>query len=231
MGQKQPPTDTFSFKQQLHAVNWLIHLGALTPIVITRWDVGFRFLNPFHLIGTALAMLAIAGLTDDQTKRPFDLAVFAVVMLVAALIQKFTRWREIGRGIRRHSYYLGTSCFQFHWLPDFLKRNRRMARFVDPLVLFGVGLAIVSVSNELGVWIMVTSLCLRLFEYQTWRQWMFMNLDLVDGTVLAELQSDAVETFTTQPPQHQQHDDGAIPTGMGEDIQEKIKRRKQNRKS
>ena len=227
MASQQPQPEKIPLKQKVEAVKFLAQCACLPVLAVTRFDLGYRILNPLHLICTTLALLVISGLIQDQAKRPIDLAVFAVVSFVLAFCQKFVRWRQIGKGNHEHSYYIGTSCFQFRWLPKFMKRNRRMARFIDPAVCFCIGLVIFQVSYALGLWIMVASLCLRYFEYQTWRQWLNMNLDMADGTVYAGLQSDTVEQFTAPDAQNrqQQNQAGDLATGLGDDIQGKIKSR------
>lgn len=232
MAQQQPPVEKFSFKDQVNAVNWIMNLASLTLIVIMRRDCGFRFLNSFHLIGTALGLLVICSLTQEPDYRPIDLAIFALAMLATAFGQKFRRWREIGKANPEHSYYMGTSCFQFRWLPRFLKRNRRMARFFDPLFCFCVGLIFATVSHALGLWVMFAALCLRFVEYRAWQNYLMMQLDIGDGTADAEMHSRIVDKLTTPTAQMRTQQQGAeaISTGMGDDIQEKIKRRKQAQK-
>ena len=53
------------------------------------------------------------------------------------------------------------------------------------------------------------------------RNW---DLDMVDGLINAEIQSETVEHFE-RPPDAQQQPASGIPTGLGEDIQENMKRR------
>ena len=230
---KEPPQiEKFSFKDQVQAVNGIIRYGSLTLIVIMRRDIGYRYLNPFRLFGTAFAMLIVAGMGQSQTNRPGDLAAFAICMLAAGLCRKFVCWRQIGKRDQQHSYYIGDSHFQFRWLPQFISRNRRVERFFDPLFCFTIGLVIGVFSHALGLWIIVSALCLRLLEYRAWQQVVCMQLDVADSMIYAEYQSDAVERFSNPSPPTETKQGGAsgISTGLDDDIHEKIKRKKTNQR-
>ena len=226
MASQQPQPEKMPFKQKVEVVEYLAQCACLPVIAITRWDVGYRILNPLHLICTTLALLMISGLIQDQTKRPIDLAVFAVFTFIAAFCQKFIRWLQIGK-VPQHTYYPGTSCLSFHWLPEFMTRNRRIERFIDPLAIFGIGLIIYQGSPALGMWIMVSSLCIRLYEYGIRQYWLHTGLDVADNTFKAESMSALAERYTTPAAQNrQQSPAGDLATGLGDDIQHKIKGRK-----
>jgi len=226
-----PEIKKLSFREQANIVKWLMHFASLPLIVILRRDVGYRTLNPLHLIGTALGMVVIASLaSNNPDNRPADLMFFAGMMLVFGFWQKFRRWRDIGNAISQHSYYIGTSRFRFRWLPGFLKRNRRIERFFDPLYCFAVGLIVAQVSPALGLWLMVSALCQRFIEYDVWLREMHRDLDTVDGLINAEIQGDVVEEFTEPTGRAGQGQPATgVPTGLGEDIQAKIAQRKAQR--
>src|ERR1039458_5392122 len=126
----QPP----SFTEQFEFVQWLVQFPALTVMVFLRRDLGYRLLNPLPLIGVTAILVVITVLAGPgiAEARPDDLLLFALLAFTLGAYQRLKRWRELNRNVRQHSYYLGSSPFDFPWLPVFFRRNRRIARLVDP---------------------------------------------------------------------------------------------------
>ena len=74
------------------------------------------------------------GTRQMNRQNTTPLLIFAGIGYFNGIAQKIRRWRSMNRGIVIHSYYLGSSPFAFPWLPNFMLRNRRVARYGDPII-------------------------------------------------------------------------------------------------
>jgi len=222
------PSQSPTFSQQLAFTQWLMQFPALSVMVFLRRDLGYRLLNPLSLIGITAVMLTIAVLAEpgEADTRPGDLLVFALLAFFLGFGQRLQRWREVNRHVRQHSYYLGTSPFDFAWLPAFSRRNRRVARFADPLFCVLAGLLLFQVSRLLAMWLVGSGVCLRVFEYIVHQRERNLNLDMVDSLLLSEKRGLTVERFEGTQTDGRPQSAAAVPTGLGTDVQEQIARRK-----
>ena len=213
--------------QQLEVVQSLACFPALSLAVVLRRDIGYRALNPVGLAAVAAVMFLIPSMTNPEN-RPQDLQVFAGLVLALGLFQRFLRWQEFSRGVPQHSRYIGTSCFDAAFMPEFFRHERRLARFLDPLFCAVVGFALLHVSPALGAWIIFSALCLRLTEFAVYRLELNQKLDMVDGMSFAEVQAGTVEHFAEPPARESRPRQSAqgIPTGLGDDVERKINRGK-----
>jgi hypothetical protein len=223
----QQPEPKSTFLQNYRAAQWFTQFPALTAIVLLRRDVGFRLLHPLKLIAVAIALMAIAlqVRSGDANTRPMDLFIFAWLFLAVASYQRFKRWRELRRNVRQHSYFVGTSPFDFKWLPGFCRRNRRCARFGDPMIVAAIGFAIFPVSRALGLYLAFSGFCLRAYEHMIFERELNRDLDLLDSMVRSEVQAETVEQFEPTPGAPAQSG-GTIPTGAGPDTKAHQKRRR-----
>jgi hypothetical protein len=218
-----------SLREELEFSQWLMQFPALTVMVFLRRDLGYRLLNPLALIAVTgfLAIISILAQPDNADNQPVFLLLFALMAFIVGMSQRLKRWQELNSGVRQHSYYIGTSCFEtIRWLPMFCRRNRRIARFIDPFTCMIIGVALFPVSRFLAMWLLFSGMCLRSFEYVIHQRERNRNLDLVDGLIISEAQGETVERFEESPGAQSQQPDPGIPTGLGPDIQEKIKHRK-----
>ena len=198
-------------------------------MVFVRPDIGYRMVNPLWLAGVTLALLILSSFASEES-RPDDLLVFAVLVLTLGLRQRYLRWHEIRRGVRQHSFYLGTSAFAALKLPAILRSDRRIERIVEPIVCALVGVLLLSCSKALATWMLLAALCLRAFEEVIYHREFQRKLDMVDGMVASEVQTETVERFSPPPDQTLHHMESVpgIPTGIGGDISERIQKRKSN---
>ena len=134
-----PPSDNVPLWHKIEIMQWWARLPALTLMVILRQDIGYRIVSPLALGGMAFVMIAIAGL-GGESRRPDDLLIFALAMLTMGFYQRYNRWQDFQRGIPHHTYYIGTSILQRLRWPEFLRRDRRVARYLDPIFCFIAGL-------------------------------------------------------------------------------------------
>jgi hypothetical protein len=213
--------------EQYRFVERLMEFPALTLMVFLRRDIGYRMLNPLALLAVTgiLFVGSVLATPNNAAARPVDLTVFAVVTFIFGMAQRIRRWWQLNRQERQHSYYIGSSPFDFRWLPNFMRRNRRVARFVDPIVCMLIGLALIRFSPALGGWLIFSAFALRSFEYSVHCHERNRQLDLVDGLMVSEKQANIIEQYEQGPWSRQRTEEG-IPTGMDADVRENIKRRK-----
>ena len=194
---------------------------ALTLMLVSRRDIGYRLLNPFKLIAVTglLAVIAILSMPNNEAARPIDLLIFAFVAFLSGLAQRIRRWWDLNRNVQGHSYYIGSSAFDFQFLPDFVRRNRRAARYLDPIIFALIGVALLPYSRALATFLVFSAFCLKGSEDLVFRNHRNRQLDLSDSIFIAEQQLKTLEQMeqTQDAPQHQP--DAGIPTGLAEDIQ------------
>ena len=191
-------------------------------------DMGYRLLSPVMLAILCTFIIGVAFFSQ-RVSRSQDLAAFGLVMFFTGIDQRIKRWRQFRRGIRCHSYYLGSSPFEsLRFLPAFLKRERRLARFVDPLFFGMLGAALFQFSPLLGAWIIFSAGCVRIVEQAAYNRAITRELDTVDGLVMSEIQGEQIEQFTAPPQISEQSKQKpqSIPTGLSADIQQQIHRKK-----
>ncbi len=212
-------------RRKIEIVESWAQFPALTLLVFLRRDLGYRMLNPVWLVGITLFMIAIVGLASE-TRRPDDLLIFALATLTLGLYQRYNRWQEFCRGIQHHSYYIGTSFLErFRW-PEFLRRDRRISRYLEPLLCGLIGVLLLPYTPTLAWWIIFSAICLRAVEHSVFRKELTRHLDTLDGLVNSEIQGQMVEHFSSPSAHEQAEAAQGIPTGLGADIHERIKARK-----
>jgi hypothetical protein len=217
-----------SFLEKVEFVNRLLYIAALTVMVFIRKDLGYRLLNPLHIIlvtGFLAFMARLLGPAYPEAGMD-SLLVFAVLALLFGAAQRTKRWRQFNQGIAQHSYYIGTSRFHFAWLPLFFRRNRRMERKFDPIFCLIAGGLLMPVSFALGGWIISAGICTHCLENAVRMKELTANLDMIDSLIASQAQSQNIEQFDQSPNARQQQTTAGVPTGLGSDIQKHIKRRK-----
>jgi hypothetical protein len=228
MPQPGQQTNNLSYWQRMENAQWWMMYPALTVMVFLRRDMGYRLLKPQHIFTVNGILLAISVLIRPPNAQagPEALLGFALLSFILGSGQRGKRWKEMKAGVVQHSYYIGTSPFDYRWLPDWCRRDRRMARFVDPLVCGLIGLACWPVSIMLCYWLMFAAVCLRGYEDAVHRKELNRDMDMIDSLLISQAHEKTVEQFEDSPaPQPQQTTIG-VPTGLAPDIQQHIERRK-----
>jgi hypothetical protein len=214
-----------SFIESFRFVQWAVRFPALTLMVITRRDIGYRMLNPLVLIAVfgGLSVVAILATPGNEAARPMDILIFTFLGFMSGIAQRIRRWWDLNRGVKQHSYYIGSSPFDWRWLPNVVRRNCRVARFIDPIFWAAVGLALFPYSRALAIYLVFAAFCLRAYEYQVFERERDRDLDMVDSLIVAEDQARTLDQYeqAQNPPAYQS--DAGIPTGIGDDIQKKVK--------
>jgi hypothetical protein len=220
---QQPAPDSRPLSQKIEIAAGWARLPALTLMVFLRRDIGYRMVSPLWLGGVVLLVMLIAG-NGDEANRPDDLLIFALAALTLGLYQRYNRWQDFRRGIRHHTYYIGTSIFERLRFADFLRRDRRIARYVDPFVCGIIGALLLPFTSILARWIIFAAACLFALEHFVHHKEFHRDLDMLDGMANSEMQGDVVDYFSPPPNRHAE-DSAGIPTGLGADTNERIKKR------
>lgn len=211
---------------------WLSQFPALSLIACWRADLGYRFLNPLAIGSTVLAMVGIAAFCQPQTKPVFLLAHAAVFFLCASYL-RFKRWREFRRGVRQHTFYIGSTGVRNFLVPNFCRRHRLYERFLEPLVFAAFGVFIFrELSPAWGVWLVGSAICLHVMEQSVHEKEQERQMDMVDGLVSSEVQGAQVERFSEPVAGAQTAQPSAgIATGLSPDLEDLIARRAKRRRS
>ena len=203
---------------------------ALTLMVFTRTHIGFRLLHPLVIGLFAFAMVFLSALVSPSILPKF-LFWHGCAFAVLSVIHRLRRWWDFRKGVKQHSYYLGTSIFDVSW-PRFVRRHRLIARWVEPLLWFALAywLAQRGAVAE-ALWIGFCAMFLRAAEEYTHRRERNRDMDMVDGLVASEVQSDTVEQFSqsgTSAASAAVASGGAIATGLSPELKALMARRSQS---
>jgi len=223
-------TNNSSMSQRNASAEWLTGLPALTLMVLTRKDIGYRLLRPVRLllVTAILAIVAILAMPDSNNPGPGALLIFAVVVFASGMSQRIRGWRQLDQNIFDHSYYIGTS--RLEWVipwPQFMLRHRRVARYVEPLVWVALGILLMPIMALLGFWLLLAGLCLRVYEDSIFRRERNRDLDIADSVIISQRHAQVVRSQEAaaplpEPPQED------FAAGIGPDILEQLKRQKQH---
>jgi hypothetical protein len=213
-----------SIVEKYQIAQGLMNFMALPVMIWLRRDLGYRTVSPIRLIPVTGILLVVSVLASpgNPDARPGDLLIFAVVTFVLGVYQCVRRWIEMEKKIRRHSFYIGTSPFEFRWLPEIFLRSRRPARFMDPLCCMLIGYAVSHVSHLVGMFLVFSGFCLGSCEHCVHLKQQTLTLDIIDGMIHSEHQSQTVEEFEASSGWHRPKNTEGLPSGLGEDIEREI---------
>jgi hypothetical protein len=99
-------------------------------------------------------------------------------------------------------------------------------RFVDPIFCFIVGTILLFIFPMFGFWLCGAGACLRVWEADIREMSINRDLDTLDGIINSKVQAQVVEQFEEPPDAAQSQPQSAVPTGLADDIQHRIQRRK-----
>jgi hypothetical protein len=226
--QAQPNND-LTLSEKMKIVQYLAILPALTIMVFTRRKLGFRMLKPARLIGMAFFL---SFLNDLSNLLPFShgagviFSEFPLVMLIFGFGQRYRRWKELCRGERWHTYSPGISWLELLPLPAMLKAHRRIYRFVEPISCFIFSMFFgIFFSQPLARWFAFSAFAMFIYEQSLFDRQLDRDLDILDGLVAAEVQTQTVDHFAGSQPDEEQRtmeETAGIPTGVAFDIHKQI---------
>lgn len=218
-----------TFFEKMEVAKWLCKFPALTVMLMLRRNLGYRIVGPGALLVVFLVMVGLSEWASAETPNAEGLFVFALAVLVTGFAQRAKRKLEVRDGELSHTYYIGDSDLQRLPWPRFMRAERRIERFLDPLVCLLIGFSVGKYfSPALGCWIFCSGLCLRIFEAEIHKREVKRELDILDGMVESEMQAEAVNRLSVRIEQLEKQasqTSSGIPTGYGPDIQSAIHRR------
>lgn len=219
-----------SYSNKLAVSENLVLVFASTLMLTTRADVGARLVRRQYVTIAFLLMFCIGWASERVNPGPL-LLFFSFYFLLQYFLHLFRRWREFRRGEPQHSYYLGTSGFDCRFVPESIRRNRKLERFFDPLVFGTSGFLVANFAPHIGFWVMVSSACLFALENIAWMREVHRQFDVSDGLVASGVQSQMVERFSPPSPQlnPKASNSGGIPTGLGADISARVRQSRAER--
>jgi hypothetical protein len=233
MATRAQQNDDLTMADKMKIVQYLAVFPAITIMVFMRRKVGFRMLKPSRLIGMAFFIWFIGGISSlIPFSKPTGIIYekFPWLLLAAGFGQRYFRWRDLCNGVRWHTYSPGVSYFELLPLPAFLRAHRRIYRFLDPAACFIFSMFFgVMFSRPLARWIAFSSFALFIFEQTLFDKQLDRDLDILDGLVAAEVQTETVEHFAGPQPEERQRtleDTAGIPTGVAFDIHRQIELRR-----
>lgn len=222
--------------QSTAALQELCFLPAFTLIVFVRRRIGLRLLRPSRIVKTfiLLQLYAIFGVAfmGGTVADMRIVQLFSLAFVLAGGGHYWRSWREFNRGIRLHTFSSGVSYLERGRIPRFLGTHRRTYRIVDPLFYMVVACYVLVLSVPIGLWLVLSSFSLRLFEQARYEAALDRDLDIVDGLVEADIQQQTVEFFSGGQPHDRARNRGAldqqtgIPTGVAPDIEQQIAARR-----
>lgn len=218
-----------TLRQKLDFGRWLCLFPALSVMLLLRREIGYSLLNPLYVLGVSLVMAFVAKWLSAATPNAEALLIFAVVVFFGGVFERIKRWWGRRRGERVYSTEVGVSHLRRLWMPAFLKRERRVERFVDPLLCMAVGWLLLKISLALGGWFIFSGLALRAVEHGVWKRQIQRELDTVDSMLESDAQEEVLEHYTVRLHKESDAQADGIPTGYAADIEKTILRRKTKR--
>ncbi len=224
--QGQGQQETITFEQKVNILQNLTLFPALTIIVFLRRKVGFRFLDMLKIQAMFVLLLAYGGFCS-LTFGPVAggvIALFAWMVLIAAIIERRLRWHDIKRGVSWHTYSRGIS-----WFNSFLPLSEVAARrFLDPAVALIVGILFFFLFQPFGFYLILSAVCLFLFETIDYQKQIDLMLDHLDNLVQSEVLSDNIDYFQSGAAGgvRSVEETAGIPTGTDPDLAEAIERKR-----
>jgi hypothetical protein len=223
---KMEEFEQLSAEQKLAVIQRMILCPAMGVAIWLRPDMGARVISQNVGVAGLIMILFSIFLAPSLDKFLFFYGGWATALI--GLCRRFQRWREHHKGIRTHSYYLGSSELSFRWLPRFIRKDRRFERNLEWMVIGVAGALLLPYAEYFGFALMIAGFCLGTIEHAVFFREYNERMDLVDGMVKSEIQTEDVDHFTDHAPgqAHRTFQSGAMPTGLGADIAHKIKRRR-----
>jgi hypothetical protein len=220
-----------TLSEKMKIVQYLSILPALTIMVFTRRKLGFRMLKPARLIGMAFFLSFINDLTNIlpfSHGAGFLFSEVPLVMLIFGFYQRYRRWKELCNGEQWHTLSPGVSYLELLHLPAILTAHRRIYRFVEPFACFVFSMLFgIFFSQPLSRWFAFSAFAMFIFEQSLFEKQLDRDLDILDGLVVAKVQTETVEHFAGPQPDEAQRtieETAGIPTGVAFDIHRQIEK-------
>jgi hypothetical protein len=222
-------------QQQSTTISQKIEIGAgiaftvcLPVMVFLRHKMGYRFISQPRLMIMAALLFVIAtlGAFLPIGANIYFLYIFLLAFLVLGFIERRLRWRDIKRGISWHSRSRGIS-----WINKILPTvpDSIMKRFIDPAVVFAVGLLFLFFIQELtGIYLLIAALCMFAWESYDYERSINLMLDQLDNLIDSEVMSQNIDYYGQDGkplPARSIEETSGIPTGISPELTTAIARK------
>lgn len=233
MSDQQQKLENMTLFEKAKIIQALALFPAITVMVFIRHKLGFRMMKPIWLVIMTTIILVMSAVAGGVAK-PFAslFVIYALTMLGLGLYQRYLRWGDLAKGERWHTYSPGVSYLEMLPIPPFFLIKRRVYRFLDPLACALIGLLLALLSHALGAWVLFSSLALYIYEQALYERMLEQDLDILDGLVAAEVQSEVAQHYEgpqSDEKQMQLEQTAGIPTGVAPDIHRQVELRKAKR--
>jgi hypothetical protein len=218
-----------SILQKVERVQLIALYPALTVMPFLRAKIGYRVVRPNALY--SMATIMIAGSLFLPVGNKTGLVVYALAMVAAGLFHRNMRWRGICNGEKWHTLSTGNSYLELIKWPKFFRHERRIQRFLDPLLCFLVaGIVWLLKAHGLAFWLLIAGFALFIWEQGYYERVLNRILDLYDGEIDSAMQQEIMKNLGKQPAQtNKALEDVGYPTGIGTDIYAGVMKMKQSK--
>jgi hypothetical protein len=213
--------------QQMQTAQAWAEILARPGMVFTRFGAGERWLGVMNLLRSFGAVLIVALLASPSGGAE-EMTAFAFVFLFKGLSELRKSRTERKRGNLQHSRFIGdTKLEKLTCFPEWLRKERRLSRHVEPLAYITVGLLLMPLFTALPMFIILMGFCIRAMEARLRKQELEQELDAVDSLIECNVVAKKVEHFTTTGPNGTQQATRVtvISTGMSDELRDRMKRK------
>jgi hypothetical protein len=222
----QEQQQVLTFQQKINILQYLTLFPALTVMIFLRRKIGYRFIDMLKIQLMFIALLAYGAFSSIAfgPQAGGIIFLFSLAMLITAIVERRIRWNEIKRGVSWHTYSRGIS-----WFSGFLPLSEiTVKRFIDPAAVLVAGIALFFLVRPLGFYLILSAVCLFLFETIDFQKQIDRMLDQLDSLSESEVVSQNIEYFEhggTAADRSLEQTAG-IPTGVAADLEDAIARRR-----
>ena len=226
MARQQPQNQNSSFADNYRVAQVALEYPAITVLPYLCKNLGYRLVSPRRVLALTTILLVVSVLAKSVSSagtNPMFLFYFALGSCVLGIIARIKAWRNIHRGVRQHSYYIGDArCLRFSWLPNVFRHRRRAERFLNPAICLLAGLAFHPISHALSAWLCLCAVSVRYCEYSIQLKFLNLDLDTLDSMISAERQGQVIEQFQNPSGVWQKPPSAGVNTGIGPDIEGQV---------
>jgi hypothetical protein len=188
-------------------VNIVLAVPSLTVMLLFRYKIGYRTLQPWMLLVALVGMLAMSGgssllgLFDSQPGASSGGLVMLLMTLAvfgSGVYQRTEAWNRIRRGIRWHTKSRGVS-----YLSAILPLSEHVIqRYIEPLLCAALGvLCVATISRVMGFWLLFSGTTLACMEAIIYDVQLNSMLDMLDSMVESDVAAENMAFFSNPQPQ------------------------------
>jgi hypothetical protein len=195
-------------------------------MMVTFWSFFFTTVYKAYTLPTHTR---VSGFSLFHFMNPYPLT-YGVCFVILALIERRSRWDELGRGKFWFTYSRGVS--RLHPLFPNVGRPDYVERFADPALVFVAAVVALPFSYVMAAWLLYCAVATFLVEQLIADKILDETLDVIDNALLAEAHEQAHrhlregQAASAQASMHAAAQRGFSINTDAQDIQDAIARRK-----